>query len=76
MWRTMGARSVPEARGVIKGRLIRSFGITAARGYARLISDRLGIAIGDGKKASKRRAFARDQWQEMRQEYHRTAARN
>ena len=71
LWKDSGARSILEMRGVIKARMTRSFGITAFRGYARLISDRLGIAIGDGKKAYARRAFARDEFKEWREEYSR-----
>ena len=51
----MGARSISEARGIITNRIKRSFGITACLAAARLKRERLGIALGDGPAASKRR---------------------
>ena len=71
MWRRMGARSPVEARGVIKERVTRSLAITGFRGYARLIANRLGIALGDGKKARKRRLRARDEMKDWCDEYRR-----
>ena len=68
-WRTMGARSMEEARGVIKGALKRRIGITAARAAARLIIARAGIVRGDAKAAARRRnnrhnerRTAEDEW--------------
>ena len=67
-WRDMGARSQIEGRASITASLRRSLGITAARSAARLKSDRLGIALGDGKAAARRRAFSsrfsRSLWEE------------
>jgi len=57
-WRHMGARSIVEARGVIKNRIIRMIGINAARANAVLKRERLGIALGDGTKAAGRRYSA------------------
>jgi len=71
MWRRMGARSPVEAKGVIKERVTRSLAITAFRGYARLIAERLGIALGDGRKAYARRAYARDEMRDWSEEYER-----
>ena len=73
MWKTMGARSIKEAKAVIKVRLIRTIGITGFRGYARLVMDRLGTVVGDGKKAAERRAKARSAGMEWRDEYDRRA---
>ena len=36
-WRTMGARSVSEARGFLVGRIRREWGIAAARAHAQLL---------------------------------------
>ena len=69
IWKTMGARSIKEAKAVIKVRLIRTIVITGFRGYARLVMDRLGTVIGDGKKAAERRAKARSAGMEWRDEY-------
>jgi hypothetical protein len=67
-WRGMGARSQIEGRACITASLRRSLGIAASRSAARLKSDRLGIALGDGKAAAKRRAYssfrARSMWEE------------
>ena len=60
-----------EAKGVIKERVTRSLAITAFRGYARLIAERLGIALGDGRKAYARRAYARDEMRDWSEEYER-----
>ena len=57
-WRQMGARSVVEARGVIKTRVRRMIGINAARAGAVLKRERLGIALGGGKAAAGRRSSA------------------
>ena len=57
-WRSMGARSVVGARGVIKNRLRRMIGINAARANAVLKRERLGIALGNGPNAYKRRHSA------------------
>ena len=67
-WRMMGARSALEARAVIKGRLRRSIGITAVVAEAMLRSDRLGIAIGDGTAASRRRKEAKTRYWSWREE--------
>ena len=71
MWRRMGARSIKEARGVIKTRLYRSFGITAARGYARMIADRFGVVLGDGDAAYGRRSRSREAYTRWWDEYFR-----
>ena len=70
-WKEMGARSIKEARAVMLTKLRRNFGITGFRGYARLVIDRLGIALGDGKAAFKRRGYARNAAKEWRDEYDR-----
>ena len=67
-WQRMGARTALEARGVIKGRLRRSVGITAVVAEAMLRSDRLGIALGDGPAAAKRRREAKTRFWSWRQE--------
>ena len=51
----MGARSVVGARGVIKNRLRRMIGINAAKANAVLKRERLGIALGNGPHAYRRR---------------------
>jgi len=71
IWKRMGARSIDEAKGVIKVRLTRTIGITGFRGYARLVMDRLGTVLGNGKRAAERRARARDAGKEWRDEYDR-----
>ena len=73
MYMKMGARSIKEARGIILAKLIRNVGITGFRGYARLVMDRLGIALGDGKQAYKRRGRAQNAAKEWRDEYDRRA---
>jgi hypothetical protein len=72
-WKEMGARSIKEARAVMLTKLRRNFGITGFRGYARLVMDRLGIALGDGKAAFKRRGYAMNAAKEWRDEYDRRA---
>ena len=67
-WQRMGARSALEARAVIKGRLRRSVGITAVVAEAMLRSDRLGIVLGDGSAAAKRRKEAKTRFWSWRQE--------
>ena len=69
-WQSMGARSPIEARGIIKARLRRSFGICAVRAAARLKISRLGIALGFGKAAKKRRADAHHNQRTMDEEYY------
>lgn len=69
-WQSMGARSKIEARGVIRARLRRSFGICATRAAARLKISRLGIALGFGKAAAKRRADAHQNQRSMAEEYY------
>jgi len=68
-WRNMGARSVVGARGVIKNRLRRMIGINAAKANAVLKRERLGIALGNGQNAYKRRynAFTA---RKMREEFY------
>jgi hypothetical protein len=51
-WRHMGARSLKEAAGVIKARVLRHIGITAVIQEEYLRHDRLGRALGDDKAAS------------------------
>ena len=58
-WRHMGARSLKEAAGVIKARVLRHIGITAVIREEYLRHDRLGRALGDDKAASSRRKSAK-----------------
>ena len=58
-WRSMGARSIEEAVPVIRNRIRRSMGITAIIAEQQLRAERLGIALGNGRKAAERRAFSR-----------------
>ena len=69
-WQSMGARTKIEARGVIKGRLRRAFGICATRAAARLKVSRLGIVLGFGKDAAKRRAHTYAKHRSMDEEYY------
>ena len=55
-WRIMGARSIPEARAVLKRRITRMVGNFAIRAAARLKREVLGIALGGGNAAAKARA--------------------
>ena len=67
-WQKMGARTAAEARATIKGRLRRSIGITAVVAEAMLRSDRLGIALGDGEAAARRRRQAKTKFWSWREE--------
>ena len=67
-WRQMGARSVGEAQRVIKTRVRRMIGINAARAGAVLKRERLGISLGGGKAAAKRRKSALFKARTMREE--------
>ena len=73
-WQMMGARNPLEARAVIKGRLRRSVGITAVVAEAMLRSDRLGIALGNGSRAAKRRMAAKTWFWRWRDEMFRQGA--
>lgn len=68
-WQSMGARSYREAKDVIRQRVRRSLGITAIRAAARLKCDRLGLALGNGKDAAKRRKRAKNYWRRWDEEY-------
>ena len=66
-WRSFGARSIQEALPVIKRRIMRSVGITAIIAEQQLRSERLGVALGNGRKAAQRRGVSRAKfhtWQE------------
>ena len=66
-WRSMGARSIQEARPVIQNRIRRSIGITAIIAEQQLRSERLGTALGNGRNAAARRAVSKAKfhsWQE------------
>ena len=41
-WRTLGCRSAAEARGMLYGYILRTWGVAAARCQARLIAWRIG----------------------------------
>ena len=73
-WHKMGARTVLDARTTIKGRLRRSIGITAVVAEAMLRSDRLGIALGDGEAAARRRREAKTKFWSWRDEMSRRGA--
>ena len=49
-WRIMGARSIPEARAVLKRRFTRMLGNFAIRAGARLKREVLGIALGERRR--------------------------
>ena len=69
-WRDMGARSVDEAAGLLYTKLRRNLGIAAARARARLLIDRVNLALaGNGARAAtQRRAVSRFAWRELRSE--------
>jgi len=69
-WRGIGARNQQEARSVIKGRMIRSIGITAVREAARMKRERLGVALGDASAANRTRQRAGQFARTMREEYY------
>ena len=56
-WRSMGARSVREARGLIRGMCLETIGIAAARAAARCKLDRANLMEGneEGSAAQRRR---------------------
>ena len=68
-WRRMGARNPHEARAVIAARVYRSIGILSVREAAKMKRERLGIALGDGSAASRRRKRAGQFARTMREEY-------
>ena len=68
-----GGKVDQGGEAVMLTKLRRNFGITGFRGYARLVIDRLGIALGDGKAAFKRRGYAMNAAKEWRDEYDRRA---
>ena len=68
--RAIGANSIVEAKAVVKNRIFRSVGIAAVREAARLKRERLGIVLGgDGNAAAARRNFARQNNENIRNEY-------
>jgi len=68
-WRIMGARSIPEARAVLKRRITRMVGNFAIRAAARLKREVLGIALGGGNAAAKARAKAKRFHHNLNKEY-------
>jgi hypothetical protein len=50
-WRNTGTRTVVEAAGLYKFMITRSLGIAAVRANAVMITDRLGLLIGDASAA-------------------------
>ena len=58
-WRLMGARSQQEARAALLFMMRRSIGITAVRANAKMMRERLGLVLGNGAAASKRRRCAK-----------------
>ena len=58
-WRTMGARSLKDAASALKRNAVRSIGIEAVRGHARLKLDRLAWMTGDMDAGAQRRSKAR-----------------
>ena len=65
----MGARSIPEARAVLKRRFTRMLGNFAIRAAARLKREVLGIALGGGKAAANARAKAKRFHHNLNKEY-------
>ena len=57
----MGARSVQEAVPLIRNRIRRSIGITAIIAEQQLRVERLGQAMGNGKKAAERRVHSQSE---------------
>lgn len=68
-WRTMGARSIPEARAVLKRRFTRMVGNFSIRAAARLKREVLGIALGGGAAAAKARERAKRFHHNLSNEY-------
>ena len=68
-WRQMGARSMQEAKGLIKKIAIETLGIEAVRGNAKCKLDRLGVALDGGawrKDGAARRREARfHRWEQQ-----------
>jgi hypothetical protein len=68
VWRSSGARSPAECRVVMLNRFRRMIGISGARSAATLKRECLGVAIGDGAAAARRRRFAAFRVRTMREE--------
>ena len=68
-WRRMGARSAREATAAIMHSMRRSIGILATRANAIFLRERLGVVLGNGPAASKRRRQAKYQERKMRYNY-------
>ena len=69
LWRSMGSRSIREARGVLKTSMRRRIGVVAARENARLKRERLAIILSpDGGAAAAGRRRASRAYYTFRQE--------
>ena len=64
----MGARSVEDATPVILNRVRRSMGITAIIAEQQLRAERLGCALGNGRKAAERRKFSKTRFRSWQKE--------
>ena len=62
----MWARSMTEAKGLIKGEVRKHVGIEAVRGAASLKLDRLELIFDNGAEARMRRDRGRAGWRERR----------
>ena len=65
-WREMGARSVLEARGLLKKMALETLGIAAVRANARCKLDRAALALGGNEGSEARRRTDRYNYEEQR----------
>ena len=64
-WREMGARSVLEARGLLKKMALETLGIAAVRANARCKLDRVATALGGDEGSEARRRTDRYNYEEQ-----------